>query len=220
MTSHSEHEKILRDLLAGEVSRADALAVLGDCEQCAALLSAVESLGGVLDQAARDERATLAEAEHSALPGGDQRVREFFRERRGGPRFTPALMLVAGALAATFLALLLWRPWEGPGADPDAVFLGERGEIELIAPRGALDENTWSSFSWRSELPTGWWYEIQVFAQGAPADAPPIATEDHLKEPHWTPPAVDNWPRAIRWNVRVKYSGGDFAPVWESASLR
>lgn len=207
-----ERERLLAELLSSELSAEDPAVrrALAEEPALAELVAELRALGGRLDGAGAEQRAVLAAWRGVAAPPGADRVAATLGRlaqadaaRRRGLRRVAAAALAAGVL----LAALAWTL--ARARRPDPVYLGgpRAGALALVEP--AEPPDAWSTFRWSFELPAGGWYSLEVRAQDAPDDSPPLAAAPRLRRPEWTP--EHELPARIR--LRVRAFGADAEPL-------
>lgn len=212
---HAEsHEMLLERVVTGDLtsSAPEVSARLAECPECRESLARMQSLIGSLTRAGELERETLregfgADTRRAAPAEHEERIRALVRERIARQRGASVRRLVRVALAAAAgiaLVVLLYRRL-APDR-PGEVLLGS-DRIVCERPVGEADFGT---FSWRFDLPSRGRFELRVWDDSSPEEAPPLVQEVDLTESRWTPEPEDvqRWPQRIRWEVRA-YDAGD-----------
>jgi hypothetical protein len=186
-THDAEHERVLEELMTGQMLPDDPAAVLlRQCADCRERLQRLQRVTNLLDTAGSERRAILDEAVERRGPTRARPTTTMPRRRR------PILVAAAAVLVA---AALLYVPMRGcadsrPG-DNTLLGPGSTG-TEGYSPRGEAKEFT--PFRWPAqELMLDEAYVIQVFevdASGAPSPQP-IAESKELQVSSWTPEGAE-----------------------------
>jgi len=218
--THDEgHELVLASRLAGELApdSPEVQRLLSACPTCRELLAELDEVSTRLGESAAEREADLAAAARLAPEPLEPRLQARLEElARVAPARSHRVWPWLCAAAALVVFGFLWRGLQREPEPPPPVILGDG--LVLVEPRGPSD---YGLFVWRyPERPSGG-FLVSIFAEDAPADAPPL-----LKVPwnelSWKPDEATRraLPERIRWKVEARDDFGTEAVSQPASAWR
>jgi hypothetical protein len=236
-----KHERLLEALVKGDrrPEEPEPTELLAGCRACRVALEELHAVSGLLDEAAREEQATLAGLEEAGEPPGSELVAPFFQARmaearsrpegaaaadapaapRGRLLRFPRRRLVAAAAAAVLGLGWLARLWiapdgersgQGRGTPPETLMGGAR---DLVGDLKA--EPGYARFSWSYNVTGGESFRITFWDADAPQGTDSFHEVSDCLDESWSPTDDDldtkSWPDRVRWRVEVVDPSGKAA---------
>ncbi len=211
--SSADEDELFERLLSGDLDPAspEALRLFEDAGK-RLRFAELGQLAASLEAAGREQRAVLAvarDAVHEAALPGAERVEPVLSElaRSAGtrPRGLPWRLLAAAAVLFALFGSVWWLGSEPVRTNGDERFLGGE-ELELGPLERTAGADGRSVVRWRSKLPAGGWYTLEIWAADAPEGALPLVRETELEESEWT--TSEDLPANLRIRVRAFGPGG------------
>jgi len=226
MSERREHDEFVEAVLSGEKDPADPKVIrfLADNPEVARRVRELSELADQLDEAGREQRATLAESrelepaeEQVAVANG---LRELIANgsarapSRAAPEPLKGQRLSLLLFAAAILAVLpfAWNAFlVAPSGDsgPSDVMLGSN-PFELEVVRG--EESSPSGLRWSFPLSSGGWFSLVVTDPSAGAETPTLYDIPRYTGHEWKP--SEHLPSVIRVELEALDASGEIERAW------
>lgn len=205
----SRHDALIERIMVGDLdpSAPEVESLQNECPDCKERLSQLASVVDLLDDAGREQRATLVQARGATSKPGAHRVEATIREfaDKAGRRRFPRGLVLALAAAAAVAALLLML--DRRSAPPPGYHLGTDVLTDLV-PQGSVRD--YDVFSWTFTLPQKVFFDVVIYDDTAAGKGRKVLEKKALAAPTWQPDASElaTLPAAIRWEVRAHDGSG------------